>query len=723
MIDDTLLTSSWPATRIGEALEILAQKNGLSRTAAEVPLPPENIRARMATASEDGYQATNRWLEAVANCLNLEVEPVEAFYPEAETLVQNAAPALIGLPLANPTDTPRFLALLKGTQRSISLITPDGSLQRVQPEAIRTAICSPLEQSLAGPIDHLLEEAGIPEERNNKVRQALLKEHLNQVPIGSCWLVRLAPYANMWQQVRRAKLPRNMVSFLSIHLVQYLLFLASWVFVGRAVLNERFETGWLLGWALLLLTLIPLQLWQQWFQNKLSIESGGLLKKRLLYGALNLQPDEVKHQGAGNFLGQVMESEAVEMLALGGGFAALLALVELAIAVWVLSQGAAGIAHGVLLLLWVLFSVILSWLYYRRSRAWVKAHLRMTDDLVERMVGHRTRLAQESPETWHEMEDQFLAQYLEETTHRDKVGVYLNALVPRGWLILGLAGILYAYMTGGADPAALAITLGGILMASQALNSLVDGYSSIVDATLAWEQISPIYEAAKRAPGDTDLSSVFLIDDAEKQQRATPLMTARDLSFRFKPQGRPIFQRCNLNIYQGDRLLLEGPSGGGKSTFASLLVGLRKPESGLLLLHGLDQHSVGSQTWRRRVVAAPQFHENYVLTGTIAFNLLMGRNWPASPQDMQEAEQVCHELGLDEVISRMPSGMQQMVGEGGWQLSNGERSRIYIARALLQKAEMIILDESFAALDPINLRRSLACVLRRAPTFMVIAHP
>jgi len=75
------------------------------------------------------------------------------------------------------------------------------------------------------------------------------------------------------------------------------------------------------------------------------------------------------------------------------------------------------------------------------------------------------------------------------------------------------------------------------------------------------------------------------------------------------------------------------------------------------------------------------------------------------------------------VLQRMPSGFQQMVGESGWQLSHGERSRLFIARTLLQKADLIVLDESFGALDPENLERALQCVLRRAPTLVVIAHP
>jgi ATP-binding cassette subfamily B protein len=180
---------------------------------------------------------------------------------------------------------------------------------------------------------------------------------------------------------------------------------------------------------------------------------------------------------------------------------------------------------------------------------------------------------------------------------------------------------------------------------------------------------------------------------------------------------------CDLQIQYGDRLLLEGPSGGGKSTLAALLAGLRQATSGLLLWRGIDQKTMGLAEWRRRVVAAPQFHENHVLTGTFAFNLLLGRCWPASPEDLQEAEIICRELGLGALLERMPAGLQQMVGESGWQLSHGERSRLYIARALLQKADLIILDESFAALDPENLQYALSCVLNRAPTLLVIAHP
>ena len=71
----------------------------------------------------------------------------------------------------------------------------------------------------------------------------------------------------------------------------------------------------------------------------------------------------------------------------------------------------------------------------------------------------------------------------------------------------------------------------------------------------------------------------------------------------------------------------------------------------------------------------------------------------------------------------MPAEMLQMVGESGWQLSHGERSRLYIARALLQDCDLVILDESLAALDPENLARAMRCARARARSLVVIAHP
>ena len=121
--------------------------------------------------------------------------------------------------------------------------------------------------------------------------------------------------------------------------------------------------------------------------------------------------------------------------------------------------------------------------------------------------------------------------------------------------------------------------------------------------------------------------------------------------------------------------------------------------------------------------SAPQFHDNHILGGSLAFNLLMGRGWPAGEDDLREARETCQALGLGELIERMPAGLMQHVGETGWQLSHGERSRIQLARALLQRAPLTVLDESFAALDPDTLALCVDAAIERSDALLVIAHP
>lgn len=377
----------------------------------------------------------------------------------------------------------------------------------------------------------------------------------------------------------------------------------------------------------------------------------------------------------------------------------------------------------------------LGWRYGQANRARTLTYRTMTNDLVERMVGHRTRLVQEDHASWHNAEDLALERYAQLQAHEDQAKNLLQAYGPRGWLVLGLAGFVYTLLTSQPTPAQLAISLGGLLLAFQALSTMTLGVQSLADARSAWYEVRALFQAATRSPASGGSQGtansaygraeapVLPVPVARQTHSPQPLLTAQALAFRYHDQARQILQNCNLRIYPGERLLLEGPSGGGKSTLAALLAGLRTPSTGVLTLGGHDWRMVDVAAWRRQVVIVPQFHENYVLTGTLAFNLLLGRHWPPTAEELTMAEAICRELGLGDLIDRMPAGLQQMVGESGWRLSHGERSRVYIARALLQGADLMILDESFAALDPENLRLALQCVLRHAPTLLVIAHP
>jgi ATP-binding cassette subfamily B protein len=334
------------------------------------------------------------------------------------------------------------------------------------------------------------------------------------------------------------------------------------------------------------------------------------------------------------------------------------------------------------------------------------------------MVGHRTRLVQQSAKGRHEEEDDTLDRYVEDGAQMDSWELRLLTLVPRAWLAVAMAALGPAAVSG-MPPGSLAAAVGGMLLAYRALRRLTAGISDVAGAIIASRVVAPLLRAAGRREAVASPSTVI----ARPPQAGDGLVAqARDLVFRYRPGTEPVLQNCTLRIHRGARLLVEGPSGSGKTTFASVLAGLQAPDSGLLLVDGLDRSVLGAAGWRSRVAMAPQSHDNYLVSGSLAFNLLMGRRWPALESDVVEAAQVCRDLGLGDLIDRMPGGLYQMVGETGWQLSQGERTRVFLARALLQRPHLLVLDESFSALDPENVDRAVRCVLQRAPTVLAIAH-
>ncbi|MEY4761377.1 MAG: hypothetical protein RLZZ200_1233 [Pseudomonadota bacterium] len=691
---------SWPLERLGEGIEELARRAGLRPRVRD----PQDFAAP--DASRIGP-----WIEWSAARLGIEAEPVETALPDVEAMLRNLSPAVVRIAVQ---DGHRYLLLVRRRFSRCHVIAPDLSLRKLSLEQLRAALCAPLESPLVGQIESLMEAAGVPASRRAAVSRVMLRERLVAQPVGGCWLLRLPAETGYWQQLREAGVHRRVLGMLAVFIVIYALELSGWGLIGKAALEGRLDLGWLWAWLLLVLTLVPLHSLGSWLDARFALDAGRLLKQRLLAGALRLDVDAVRTQGAGRLLSRVMDSQALESLALNGGFSVVVAVLELLLAGLVLSMGAGGSLHVVLLAGWLLLTAGTLWRFYRRLRAWTLQRLDLTHDLVERMVGHRTRLAQEHPGRRDESDDRTLQSYLDTSRELDRAVLPVAALVPMGWMLVGLLGLAPAFVSGGQAVAGLAIGLGGVLLAARAFSGIAGGSAALARAAIAWEQVGEIFRAAR-----PESSAPWLKQDAPSQDH---LVQASGLRFRYHAGAEPVLRGLDLRIRRGDRLLLEGGSGGGKSTLASLLVGLRQPDSGLLLLNGLDRHTLGD-SWHQLATEAPQFHENHILYGTIGFNLLMGRGWPASDADLAEARELCEELQLGELLDRMPSGMQQMVGETGWQLSHGERSRIFLARALLQKAPLTVLDESFAALDPETLTACLEAVFRRTDTLVVIAHP
>lgn len=707
-----LAALTWPLHRLPEAIESLARHAGMKPARAGASPPP------LRGMPED--QEFDHWLDHVGATFGIEVESVQASGAEMEEMLHAAGPALLRYRETDghkPRD-PAILLLLRANQRSAHLLSPDLRIVKLPFETVRACLCADAERPVIADVEALLNQASIVGRPRQNLRRMLIQERMAGQRISGCWLLRTPPTADFSKQLSRARLPSRLLGMLGIFAALFLMEIAGWTLIGRGALGGRLDTGWLLAWALLLLGTVPLRLIGGWLQGTLAISIGVLLKQRLLAGALKMSMHEARRRGAGQWLSRVIESEALESLAMSGGFSVLIATIELCLAAWVLTLGAGGASHLLLLFVWLGVTALVARIYYRRLLGWTQSRLDLTHDLIERMVGHRTRMVQQAAEHRHEDEDHELDRYLNLSRDFDRAFVPLAAGVPRGWLVVGLLGLAPAFVSGTAGATGLAIGLGGVLLAYRSFAAIAAGLASLMRALVAAKEVAPLFAAA-REQSESHGSIPFRTAPSDEE---SVLVHARDVVFRQRQQAQPILDGCSFTIHRGDRILLEGPSGGGKSTLASLLVGLRQPESGLLLLEGLDRASLGD-AWRRLSTASPQFHENHVLSGTFAFNLLMGRRWPPEQEDLAAAEELCRELGLGELLDRMPSGVMQIVGETGWQLSHGERSRLFLARALLQRAELVVLDESFASLDPDTLDRCLRCALARAPTLMVIAHP
>jgi len=230
----------------------------------------------------------------------------------------------------------------------------------------------------------------------------------------------------IWAQLKHINLYNRIFYIFGIHILQYILWLFSWWAVGNGMLQGRVGYGWLIIWTILLLIMVAFRLLTTWYQGMFSIGLGAMLKQKLLYGAMRIDPEKIRHQGIGQLLGSVIESETVELLAMTGGFLSIVSSIELIIATFVLSTGAGGWLHLLLFICWMMITFLIGWRYFRHRRQWTETRLEMTNDLVERMEGHRTRLAQQIPERWHDGEDSLVHQYLSKSEAMDQSAAFIS---------------------------------------------------------------------------------------------------------------------------------------------------------------------------------------------------------------------------------------------------------------------------------------------------------
>ncbi len=202
---------------------------------------------------------------------------------------------------------------------------------------------------------------------------------------------------------------------------------------------------------------------------------------------------------------------------------------------------------------------------------------------------------------------------------------------------------------------------------------------------------------------------------------APPLAVGIELDrVRFRHGGRPVLEDVSLFVPAGSFVAVVGASGAGKTTLLDLLAGLREPDAGEVRVDGVPLAAIDPAGWRRRLGYVPQ--ESVLLHESVLANVLL-RDPDLGERD---AERAIAQAGAGELVASLPEGLRTRVGERGLRLSGGERRRVALARALVGRPRLLLLDEATAELDPASaaaIGRTLRSLRGRVTLVAVTHHP
>jgi ABC-type multidrug transport system fused ATPase/permease subunit len=278
---------------------------------------------------------------------------------------------------------------------------------------------------------------------------------------------------------------------------------------------------------------------------------------------------------------------------------------------------------------------------------------------------------------------------IEQRVSEVKFGAASMAVILMGsTTILGYGG--YEVMRG-------ALTIGSLVAFYTYLTQLFGPLSTAVDLQSRMQRVSAsirrIWEIGEEPKCET---TVVKRKSAGLTQ--APALEFRTVSFSHRP-NRPTLNALDLVVNEGEKVVLVGHSGCGKSTVVNLAVGLYSPDRGSVQVHGHDVRCWARRSLRSFLTLVPQ--EPILFDGTLRENLLYG-NLRATSKELAQATEIAE---LDNVLQRLPGGLDEPLGPQGKRLSGGEKKRVALARAILQNPRILILDEVTSGLDGLTATR------------------
>lgn len=260
-------------------------------------------------------------------------------------------------------------------------------------------------------------------------------------------------------------------------------------------------------------------------------------------------------------------------------------------------------------------------------------------------------------------------------------------------------------------------SLEGVYLAVLALG-IMAAFEAVLPLPAAALFLEEIDRAAKRLFEITDVPLPVMPARPFPEEPVDFSIEFENVTFRYAPDEPPVLTNFSLRIPHGGKVVIRGPSGVGKSTLTNLLLRFRDVQEGQVVIGGRSIEQWTPQQLTDLISLAPQ--QVFLFSGSILENLLL-----AKPEaSIDEIVQACCMAKLHEFVAALPDGYDTLIGEGGLRLSGGERRRLSIARALLKKTPILLLDEPMADVDAVT-EAALWAMIAELPamqTVVVIAH-
>lgn len=296
----------------------------------------------------------------------------------------------------------------------------------------------------------------------------------------------------------------------------------------------------------------------------------------------------------------------------------------------------------------------------------------------------------------------------EREKEKDKIGSFLG----RVRILLLYIPQLLVPLYGGYLGLKGEISLGNLIAVNMVMGYVISSVEKLLAVYKLRKEVEPVYEQVQSI---TDIKR-----EEEKSGEANPKhnfsVEIRNLSFSYDDK-HTVLKNMDLCMEKGEHLVLTGESGMGKSTLVKIICGLEMEFQGEVFVGGVPLNSQTQTQIRNAIAYVPQ--EPYIFQGTIADNICVGKK-----VTKEQLEAVARIAQVHSFISAFEQGYDTMVGEGGIQLSGGQKKRIAIARAVLQGSELLLMDEPMSALDSESAHKIIENIFSqyRDRAVLVISH-